>query len=413
VRQVIQNFWNSWQELSKAPENLTARAVVRESALALTDAFNHTAKQLSDLSADLTENIGVRVNDINSASQQITNLNQQIYKLEGLGNDANDLRDQRDLLIDDLSKAINVSIVEGDNGYTVSMGSVQLVNGFTAGAPVTIESLQASYAAGDLNSGEVAGMLISRDQFVASYRSQLDTMARAVAEGEVTVTLPAGSVIPEGTVIGTTTYTGSITARTLTAPTDVVVQGINGLHHLGYVVGEGGGFEVGGDIFVTSDGSSTFTAGNFSLSPSIVSNVMNISSSMRTYLDPADNIEKVVQGNNSMALLIAGLKSTTYNFDPDNTGQVILSSGTLDEFLRSIVVQLGVQTQEAVRQGANQKILVEQIESRRQSVSGVSLDEEMANMIKFQHAYNAAARSLTTFDEMLDRVINGMGIVGR
>ena len=90
-----------------------------------------------------------------------------------------------------------------------------------------------------------------------------------------------------------------------------------------------------------------------------------------------------------------------------------MPSGTADDFFRSIVGQLGVQAQEADRQTNNQQALVDQVDSRRQSVSGVSLDEEMANMIKFQHAYGAAARVMTTFDQMLDKVINGMGIVGR
>jgi len=74
---------------------------------------------------------------------------------------------------------------------------------------------------------------------------------------------------------------------------------------------------------------------------------------------------------------------------------------------------LGVEAEEANRQTTNAKIVVDQVESRRQSVSGVSLDEEMSNMVKFQHAYNAAARFMTTIDETLDRIINGMGTVGR
>jgi flagellar hook-associated protein 1 FlgK len=57
--------------------------------------------------------------------------------------------------------------------------------------------------------------------------------------------------------------------------------------------------------------------------------------------------------------------------------------------------------------------MVDQVDSRRQSVSGVSLDEEMANLLKFQHAYAAAARVMTTFDQNLDKVINSMGVVGR
>ncbi|MNR37328.1 Flagellar hook-associated protein 1 [compost metagenome] len=75
--------------------------------------------------------------------------------------------------------------------------------------------------------------------------------------------------------------------------------------------------------------------------------------------------------------------------------------------------QLGVQSQEAQRQTANSSILVQQVESQRQSVSGVSLDEEMSNLIKFQHAYSAASRFMTTFDQLLDKLINSTGVVGR
>jgi flagellar hook-associated protein 1 FlgK len=78
-----------------------------------------------------------------------------------------------------------------------------------------------------------------------------------------------------------------------------------------------------------------------------------------------------------------------------------------------VIGQLGVQAQEAERQHKNQYDIVNQVESSRQSVMGVSLDEEMSELIKFQHAYSAAARFMTSIDETLDKVINGMGIVGR
>src|SRR5690606_8326439 len=112
-------------------------------------------KQLDDLRADLTDNISVKVTEINSTIDQIASLNNEIYRIEGLGNDANDIRDQRDVLMDDLSKVINVTVVEGTNGYTVSMGDVELVNGFEVATTVTAQSLEQSYAAGDLSSGEV------------------------------------------------------------------------------------------------------------------------------------------------------------------------------------------------------------------------------------------------------------------
>jgi flagellar hook-associated protein 1 len=89
------------------------------------------------------------------------------------------------------------------------------------------------------------------------------------------------------------------------------------------------------------------------------------------------------------------------------------TTGTVGSYLSSMVGQLGIQSQEAARQASNSDFLVEQVNSRRQSVSGVSLDEEMSNMLVFQHAYSAAARFMTTFDEMLDKLINSTGTVGR
>lgn len=415
IRQVIENFWNSWQELSKNPDNLTARSVVKESAIALTDAFNHTAKQLSDLSSDLTDNINVKVTQINTLTREIAQLNEEIFRVEGLGNDANDMRDQRDVLLDDLSKVINVNVTETASGYTVRMGNIELVNGRNVTTQFTAQTLGQAYTGTnkDLNSGEVYGMFLSRDGFVASYRNELDTMIRSFVSGDTEVTLPEGAVIPEGTKIGDKTYTGTIEQRTLTEPLKTTVKGFNGLHSLGYALSDGTAKQ-GGIFFQTRDGSTQITAANISVSSNITDNVENIASSMRTYLDAADNKVKVVKGNNDLALLAAGLRSSKFNFSSSSSaGTVALNSGTLDEFFRAVVGQLGVQTQEANRQSTNQKLLVEQVESRRQSVSGVSMDEEMSNMIKFQHAYNAAARALTVQDEILDKVINGMGVVGR
>ncbi|HPU64261.1 flagellar basal body rod C-terminal domain-containing protein, partial [Candidatus Darwinibacter acetoxidans] len=67
----------------------------------------------------------------------------------------------------------------------------------------------------------------------------------------------------------------------------------------------------------------------------------------------------------------------------------------------------------AIRMTENQVVLENHLQNLKESISGVSLDEEMANMIRFQHAYNAAARMMTAVDETLDTIINRLGIVGR
>ncbi len=78
-----------------------------------------------------------------------------------------------------------------------------------------------------------------------------------------------------------------------------------------------------------------------------------------------------------------------------------------------MISNLGVDGQEAHRRVENQDLILNQIENERMSIMGVSLDEEMSEMIKFQHAYNASARMVTTLDEQLDTIINRLGLVGR
>lgn len=365
LRKVLDNFWNSWQELSKQPDNLETRAVVKESALAVTDAFNHAAKQLKDLGSDLNDNVTVKVTQVNTTLKQIAGLNNEIFRVEGLGNNANDLRDQRDLLVDELSKVINVSVQEESGGYHVKMGNQDLVVADTA-TDFTDATASSAYPT-DLNSGELYGLMLSNDRYVTEYKNQLNSMV------------------------------------------STIVTAVNDMHKQGYTLQDPP--TKGGDFFVPITDFNT-AAETVKVSTNITDNVERIAASARTYID-ASGVERVVKGNNEQALKLAGIKNTKFNFDGSGVTKIILNGGTFDEFLRAVVSEIGVQTQEAQRQVTNQKILVDQVDARRQSVSGVSLDEEMADMIKYQHAYNAAARSLTTFDEMLDKVINSMGTVGR
>jgi len=399
IRTVIDKFWKAWSDFSKDPENIDGRKIVRESAMTLADGFNDVSRRLTDLSADLTENIQVKANQINTITQAVAKLNSEIQRVEGLGDNANDLRDQRDLLVDDLSKIVNIDVIETETGYDILMGGISLVAGHTF-TDVDSGILESALASGDLTAGEVHGMLLSRDQFVTSYLKELDIMANTIANGKVTITIPAGSVLPDNTTIGGVTYTGA--ARTLTSDLTVEVDGLNGLHQLGY------NFENtdGAPVFFTSKDGGPITAANMQLNVDIQNNANLIASSLRTSGTP----ESVVRGNNTAALLLSQLRDSKYTFD---LGGGTTTSNTVDDYFRSVIGQLGIQANEANRQTTNQQMLVEQVDARRLSVSGVSLDEEMTNMIKFQHAYNAAARAMTTFDEMLDKVINSMGVVGR
>ncbi|OPA75662.1 flagellar hook-associated protein FlgK [Paenibacillus selenitireducens] len=404
IRTVIDNFWKSWSDLSQNPENVTGRKVVRENAMALADAFNYTSKKLSDLSADLTNNIEVKSNQINSITGTIASLNDEIHRLEGLGDHANDLRDQRDLLTDQLSQIVNITVSDTPEGYTINMGSTNLVTFDTATA-TTGASLTSAVESGDISSGEVFGTVTARDRYVADYQNQLNTLANTIANGDVQITIPKGSVLPNGTVLNGVTYSGA--NRTVNADTTVTIKGLNGLQKLGYTLNNP--VQTGVDFFTSKDGA-PITAANFQLNTIIADDPGRIATSMRT--TTAGTTEEVTKGNNTLALLTSQLKDSNFTFGATGSGTVV-SNGTIDDFFRSVVGQLGVQTSEANRNATNQKALVDQISSHKLSVSGVSIDEEMSNMIMYQHAYAAASRAMTTFDQVLDKVINSMGVVGR
>lgn len=409
IRKVLDNFWSAWSDLSQDPENITNRKIVKETTQALTDAMNQVSTQLDALTSDLNSNINLKSTEINSLLQSVADLNTNITKLEGLGDNPNDLRDQRDLAIDKLSKLANVQVTQLSDGYQVILGGQQVVTGSQV-TQVTAASLKTAYDGGTLTGGEVSGMIMSRDKYVTDYKAQMDQLANTIANGDVEITLPAGTVLPEGTVLNTgtngtaVTYSNANNNRTLTADTKVTVSGINGILQLGYTV-TGTTPEKGLALFTSKDGGA-ITAGNITLNPEIQKDPNKISTSTRVENVGTSN-EKVVIGNNDMALIMAGLKTGKFNF-----GDALSTPGTVDDFFSSIVGQLGVQTQEAERQTKNAEALTDQVELNRQSVSGVSLDEEMTDLIKFQHAYSAASRFMTTFDELLNKLINGTGRVG-
>ncbi|PYE50649.1 flagellar hook-associated protein FlgK [Paenibacillus barcinonensis] len=401
-RTVMDNFYKSWSDLSKNPEDVTARRIVKETTLALTDAMNQISRQLDNLNKDLNNNIDVKANEIQGYLGNIANLNSAIVKVESLGDNANDLRDQRDLMADKLSKIINISVLDSPQGYEIQMGGEILVAGAGPAETVDAAFLNNAFTAGTLTNGEVHGMIKSRDSLVSDYQKQMDTLADTLANGEISLTIPAGSVLPDNTVLEGVTYTG--TSRTLTSDLKVTVKGLNGLHQLGYSLS--GGTAPGVPFFTAAGGGTTITSGNISLNAEIQADPNKIATSIRTTTDTSGT-ESLVKGNNTLAILIANLKDT-----PMKTADG-LRNATIGAQFSAIVGQLGVQSQEAARQTANTEFLTQQVETRRQSVSGVSLDEEMANMIKFQHAYSASARFMTTYDELLDKLINSTGTVGR
>jgi flagellar hook-associated protein 1 len=349
---VMDQFWTSWQDLANNPQSEAARIAVREQGNLLVDSFHHISSQLNDLKQSLDTDIEKITTEINNIAGQIANVNQSISTSELSGNSANDLRDRRDYLIDQLSEYIDVTVIEQTGGSaTVMLGSMALIEGNSHVDLVTrVEGNQKDY----LHSvqfkgtgitvknpgGRLEGLLEMRDTNIAGKQAELDTLA-----GEL-------------------------------------VQAVNGVHSSGY----GARGSTGINFF---DAAST-GASNIALDFQITQDVNNIAAGLTS--DP---------GNNGNALNIAALRNSLI---------VNGGSATFNDYYNSMIGDVGIKSREAESLLSNQQALVIQIDNSRQSLEGVSLDEEMANMIEQQHAYSAAAKVITAMDQALDTVINRMGI---
>ncbi|MFX3631593.1 MAG: flagellar hook-associated protein FlgK [Candidatus Pristimantibacillus sp.] len=407
---VTDKFWSSLEVLNRDPSLLSARIDLTGSAKNMADTFQHMGASLATLDGDADSSISAKIIQANGITENIAQLNQIIWKIEATGDNANDYRDQRDVLLDQLSTIVDVQYVQDADGMvSVFSAGVQVVDG-----DQTTQLTDANATA--VTSGEIAGYLKAKEEVVL-ITNQLNAMVNTLINGKVTVTLPNGYVtnssliakndvtLDDGTIVvaGSTIAAGSVIKTSV----DVEVDGFNGLHQLGYTLSDPA--QSGLPFFTTTDGTATFNINNIQVNPEIMADTGKIAASGKYETNGSGDLI-TIKGNSDIALALSGLRDKVFEYP---AGLTTLSSGTSDDYFRAMVGDLGTRASNATRNYGNQQNLVDGVEVRRQSVSAVSLDEEMADMIRYQHAYNAAARNMTTVDEMLDRVINQMGLVGR
>ncbi|MFO7154800.1 MAG: flagellar hook-associated protein FlgK [Caldicoprobacter oshimai] len=439
INTVLNEFFNALQALSLNPEDPTTRATVQQKALALTENIRNVYTKLEELQREANQAIISHVEDINSYAREIAALNEQIFKFESTGRPANDLRDQRNLILDNLSKIVQVSVYEDASGrFRVDIAGQTLVNHTKVYELATIP-----------RSSSVNGMPYPKNNHV-----DVDELVEVVWKdtGErVNITggilkgfidmrdgiggkeqpLPGvpDELLERGASSGQT-GTSSADTQFQPAPNQNAEYGIpyymrmwnlfahtlmitfNEIHSQGYTLnGETG-------IYFFSDGSADFDPANarqpiakyITISDDIREDWNNIAAIYFDEEDKANGMDPQkgfnpaeAKGNNKNILRLLDLRHKTYVPECNN----------MDNFTKALISTLGVASRQAAHMADNQEMLVAEMDKRRQSVSGVSLDEEMANMVRFQHAYNASARILTAIDEMLETLINRMGVVGR
>lgn len=395
----MNEFWKSLQDLGTNPKNSGARAVVAERALALTETFNHINKSLNSIRTDLKSEMDATVQKANSLVRQINEINEQVQKVEPHGLLPNDLYDERDRLIDELSKIVNIKVsydesstssldiaqgiakieLVGDKGQALENGPIYLLEGKLAhGGASGINELSVLEQAGYISGIQVGNQLTDPLATVGSLKGLIESYGYLDKAGDVKGVYP--SMIAD---IDQMAYEFAIE--------------FNRVHSEGKYIDEDGNEQTGGEFFKIENKEGA--AGTITVVQEILDHPNQIAAS-----------KDGSSGNGDQALALGNVLKEPFK---DADGTDLLGGHSVTGFYESLIGKLGVDGEEAKRMASNTAILSAQVERERMSVSAVSLDEEMANMIQFQHAYNAAARSMTSIDEMLDRIINGMGLVGR
>lgn len=388
-RTALDQFFNAWDNLASRPTDSAARSQVVTSAQDFLNTAKAIFNDLATVRSEADEAIRNKVDEINSAAGQIATLNQEIMSHEIGGQTANELRDQRDRLLDSLAQLAGTSVVHHNDGsVTVHLGSMPIVNKQNAypvdktlamepdrDPDLTLVSYQQQLTTLTWNgtnnpapfqTGEVAGLMKLRDEVVPEYMKYLDTLVRTVAE-EV-------NDLHNDPDLGGTAQIDFFTAA-------------NGAGALGK-----GHMDIGINSAILADPSKVVAAQD------VPAPAVPPATTPPPAASDGRRAQAIARLRNS--LILTGAPVGTQQVDPG-------------QYLRAISSNLGVKVQQALGLSESASLQVAQAERHRQSVSGVSLDDEMAKMIQFQQTYNAAARMMTTLDEMLDVVVNRIGLVGR
>lgn len=443
---VLGEFWDAWSQLSNTPEpNSTARTLAAQNADSLAKAINHNYQQLKDMEANASDIIQQQVFEVNSILTQIQDLNVQIKAVVIGGKEPNDLLDRRDLLLDQLSQRFNFDVEKTDfKGIKIKAkivnddGSIGeqllLADGSINEGVAYINKIESDstdptkwqmeiYIDGDVNKKIILNGL--DDTEIAKYKD-VHIIFYDKASYDSNGTVGTADISPakfdngslngyESIKVEIEKYKSQLNnlARTLAIA-------VNTIHS---------------DSNDPSNGLSFFNveAEDISNEPASIIKVNQVILDDPKKINAAKIIDTTdpnySEGNGERALLISQIRNTRMdilnitsrddfisdvNLNLDSTSVNYLKMDgnangmTLDNYFKSTITTLGISNQEAKRMVTNQEALLSQLETRKESISGVSIDEEMTNMIQFQRSYEANAKMISVIDELLDVVVNGL-----
>ena len=369
----LSQFFGAWSDLATSPNNDAAKAVVQQQGKQVAGLFNQFDSQITQQRTSTIEQATNTVTTINNDAAQVADLNGQIVTAESNGNTANDLRDQRDLKLDELSKLGGVRVLnQADGTVSVIIGNSTLVDGITA-RPLALQlAPQVPPPAVTPSDVPIKITLGSSPDALTPLGGQLQSLVDYV-----------NTDIPN-------------TRSRLDAMASQLTSTVNAAHSQGFVFnGSTIPGTAAGNFFDAGSVANPVRAGTIKLDAAIDANPANIASS-RDINAPSDNA-------NASALSALRTSATDVSYTPPGGGTT--ETGSFDSFFRTTVTSLGIDVKSATDNATVYKALSDQADTRRQSVSGVNTDEELAHMMQVQQAYTAASKLIKTADDMMQTLL--------
>lgn len=349
-------FWSAWSDLSNSPDNPSAKNLVRQRGIQIVDSFHRYGRQLGELEDSTVRRMEAQVGELNNLVGQVAELNGRIRAAEAAGTTAGDLRDARDLAIDRAARIADVRVIpQKDGTISVALGSINLTSGADA-IPLSMSTRRGP-------DGRVLGVTFSVDGVLIE---PIGSALQGAADGLADV-----RDVRDGLDQLAAHLVREVNTRHSSTPPSL-------------------------EFFDDPPGG--VTAANFRLSDAI--------------LQDAGNVVIGTGGtDNSIALSIAAVRDlqvplTDGDGNPrlDSSGNPVLH--TLGGIYRDLVTSLAIRASDAERSFTAAETLAQQAQARRESVSGVSVDEELIELMRHQQAYAAATKLVGVADEMLQTLLS-------
>lgn len=361
----ITDFFNAWQELSTDPQSTALREGVLASAKNMTRSINNIYNGLKNLQIELNNKLKMEIEDINRLTSSIADLNKMIFEGASSTSEANDYITKRNEYIKELSGKLDINYFEDEYGRATiltSKGKALVDGGQSWQLDVMDDENTGFYKVvwkdfsgkstditNNIQGGSIYGILRMRDGEINNFISDMDELAKAI------------------------------------------INEVNNIHKNGYTLNHNTASTDPDNILFFKDITGSYSK-DMAISDEVLNDIKNIAASSKI-----DEAGRPI--GNDVALNIASLLEQKILKD---------SSSTIVEFTSTITNKIGQLSKSAKDLFEYSEDTMQVMEKQRESVSGVSLDEEMANLIKFQYAFQAATRLFTVADNLFQSLLDAV-----